>query len=314
MKKLYSCLTYFDLSRLLGLKTQELRDILKSNPVLKSLQPFTNLSFDSAKLILSAFNLKYKFKCISFINLKGGVGKTTTAATLATKSLQYAYKSCLIDLDPQGSSTTIFCDKSETELTIFYDLWSEPEKYLPKSLINVESELFLLPSSLENSLLDATLTNPRYQKNALSEVCNVLKNNQFELILVDCPPSLGAAVISTICASDIIVIPVNNDPLSLRGLNFTMTEINSICDIFKLKTPQIKILYTKYDKREKMTFETQKILEKNFRDYLIPHYIKTSTAYSNSFNNNRTIYGSHSVNKSKKDYDFLFKYLLEINI
>ena len=79
-------------------------------------------------------------------------------------------------------------------------------------------------------------------------------------------------------------------------------------------TGMIKILYTKYDKREKMTFETQKFLEKNFRDYLIPHYIKTSTAYSNSFNNNRTIYGSHAVNKSKKDYDFLFKYLLEINI
>jgi len=287
MKKLYSRLTYFDLSRLLGLKTKELRDILKSNPVLKSLQPFTRLSFDSAKLILSEFNLKYKFKCISFINLKGGVGKTTTAATLATKSLQYAYKSCLIDLDPQGSSTTIFCDKNENELTIFNDLWSEPEKYLPKSLINVESELFILPSSLENSLLDATLTNPRYQKNALSEACNVLKNNQFELILVDCPPSLGAAVISTICASDIIVIPVNNDPLSLRGLKFTMTE---------------------------MTYETQKFLEKNFRDYLIPHYIKISTAYSKSFANNKTIYGSHGVNKSKKDYDYLFKYLLEINI
>ncbi|MCJ7594163.1 MAG: ParA family protein, partial [Desulfobacterales bacterium] len=180
------------------------------------------------------------------------------------------------------------------------------------ALKKVRDGLFLLPSSLDNSLLDSVLMNPASQKNAVKDVCRELKKIGFDLVVVDCSPSLNSAVISTVCAAHTLVIPVSSDILSFRGLELTLGEVMSICKSFGLKRPQIKILYTRHDRRERISNEALKRLSKLYQTYLIPAVIRTSTDYSKALEKRVSIFDAGGKTKAKEDYDRYARYILGI--
>ncbi|MCP5048870.1 MAG: ParA family protein [bacterium] len=255
---------------------------------------------------------QYHFKTISFINLKGGVGKTVSAANTATRATQYGFKTCMIDMDMQASLTLLFNATPGDEDPIFFDAWQDPQKMTMPALNQIEDHLHILPSSLENGLLDSSLSKPASQKNAVKGVCNVLKENQFDLVVIDCPPSLGTAVISSICAADIIVIPLGNDSFSLKGLKLTLEEIQSICEAFGLPQPQVKILFTRYDKRQIMTRDIYRQVEKDYPQLLVPVVIRTSTDFSKAIARGETVFASSRKSCGKEDYDVFVKHILNI--
>ncbi|MCP4156425.1 MAG: ParA family protein [bacterium] len=257
--------------------------------------------------------VSYGFKTIAFMNLKGGVGKTVSAASTATRAVQYGFKTCMLDMDMQASLSLLFnCIPQEND-PIFIDVWQDPANTVPGALKKIEDSLYMLPSALENGLLDSTLSKPAYQKNAVRDVCNVLKENQFDLTIIDCPPSLGTAVISTICAADIIVVPLGHDYFSLKGLNLTLQEMESICDAFGLKKPEVKVLFTRYDKREKMTKNIHELIKKDFSQFLTPGVIRTSSDFSKAIAKGETIFASSRKSNAKADYDVFVKHILEMN-
>ncbi len=271
---------------------------------------------ESVRKLLLQNNVKFKFKVISHINLKGGIGKTTSTVSVSSRAAQYGFKTCIIDLDPQGSASLAFnkLPREESDDIIFYDLWQKPEDLLIKSLKKIQDNFFILPSSLENAMLDSSLINPKNLKKAVLNTCRILEKSKFDLVFIDCPPSLGAATISSICASDTVVIPVWNDSFSMKGLDLTLSEIVSISETFNIDPPEVKVLFSKYDKREKISSETIEKLEKRYSNYLIPIYIRTSTEFSKSLRNNETIFASNSKNNAKDDYDMYTKNLLNITI
>jgi len=253
------------------------------------------------------------FKVIAHINLRGGVGKTTTTVTAATRAAAYGFRTCILDLDPQGSSSLALDRVPEEEDPIFYDLWKAPHDMLMGSLKVVQENLLLLPSSLENGLLDSSLIHPGSQKKAVRETCEELRANEFELVFVDCPPSLGTAVISTICASDIIVIPVGSDAFSFKGLSLTLREIASVCDTFQQPLPDIKILYTRFDRRERMAIEGLDRLSSGYSGRFIPIVIRISTEFSKALEKRETVFASHKRSNARDDYDRYLRYLLELD-
>lgn len=255
----------------------------------------------------------YSFKIIAHINLRGGIGKTTSSITTASRLGQYGFKTCILDLDPQGSASLAFNFVLEDEDPVFYDVWQKPDEILMGSLRQIDDYLYLLPSSLENSLLDSRLSNPAQQKNAVRGVCEELKANGFDMAIIDCPPSLGSGVISSICAADIIVIPIGNDPFSFRGLELTLTEIQSICETFGLPLPEIKILFSKFDRREKMSTEALNLLDKKYKQYFIPFVIRTSTEFSKALSRRETVFASTVKNPAKEDYDNYVKHLFGLD-
>lgn len=243
-------------------------------------------------------------------NLKGGVGKTTAAISLATRAAQYGFKTCLLDLDSQASASLAF-DKVATENEpIFLDVWQKPENDVTPSLKKINDYFYLLPSALENGLLDAQLSNPSNQKAAVKKVSDVLKNEGFEIIIIDSPPSLGTAVISAVCASDIIIIPIINDIFSMKGVELTLREITSIRETFGLEIPKIKILYNRFDKREKITFDIQKELKEKYPEYLFNNVIRVSTDFTRVLKNNETIFATNRKSKPKEDYDRVLRELV----
>lgn len=299
----------------LGLDEREVKETLVNDFGFELPTLYTRIPSPVVRKLLEGKRIKkksYDHKVISFINLKGGVGKTVSAAGTATRAVQYGFNTCLIDMDMQASLTLLFDKMPGDDDPVFIDIWQDPASMLEAALTKIEDNLYLLPSCLENGLLDSHLSKPASQRNAVRGVCRVLEEQNFDLVVIDCPPSLGTAVISSICAADIIVIPVGNDSFSLKGMNLAMQEIDSICSVFGLAKPQVKILFTRYDKREKMAKDTYQLVAEKYKEFLVPGYIHTSTDFSKAVAKHETIFASSRKSQVKTDYDGFVRNILNI--
>lgn len=268
----------------------------------------------AVRTFLARRGVSFDGKVVAHINLKGGTGKTTSTITAATRAVQYGFRTCILDLDSQASASVAFnAIAKEGEDAIFYDIWQKPEDLLPGALKQLEERLFILPSSLDNSLLDVHLVHPASQKRAVRSVCDVLKAQGFDLIVIDCPPSLSAVVISTICAADMVVIPVCADIFSRKGLELTLNELASLCDTFQIAPPVIKILYTKFDRRINVSIKTYRLLKEMYEDNLIPNPIRISSEFSKALEQHTTIFSSGRWNQAKADYDAYVRHILHLS-
>ena len=306
-------LTTLDLSKLTEKNIGEVKNSLRQEQLVPL--PGNKLGVPSSlvKEYLSDNGIDYSFRVIVFANMKGGVGKTTSAVSIATRAVQYGFKTCILDMDSQGSASFSFDMMPSDDDPIFCDIWQNPENMVMGALKEIDENLYLMPSSLDNGLLDLNLINPASQKNAVTNVCQTLKNNDFDLIIVDCPPSLGTAVISSVCAADIITIPVCSDAFSIKGLQLVLSETQSICSTFNLDMPKIEILYTKFDKRTGLSKEVFRELSSQYEDFLFSKPIRTSTEFSKALGKNETIFASPKKSNGKEDYDHFVKHLLKLN-
>jgi chromosome partitioning protein len=244
------------------------------------------------------------------MNLRGGVGKTVSTVSLAMRASQYGFHTSVLDLDPQGSSSLAFDRIPEDEDPIFYDIWQNASDMTRGSLKEIQESLFILPSSLDNSLLDSVLVNPSLQKNTVKSLCDELERIGFDLVIIDCPPSLTGAVVSTVCAADVIIIPVGSDAFSFKGLELTLNEIYSICKTFGIQEPTVKVLYTRFDRRERISQDALVRLQKDYADYFIPVVIRTSTDYSKALEKRETIFTTSRKGRAREDYDHYARYIL----
>jgi len=269
---------------------------------------------ETVRQFLQGQGVDYKFRVIVHANLKGGIGKTTSAISLGTRAAQYGFRTCILDVDPQASaSLALNCLPGDGD-PVFYDVWDRPEETLEGALRHIQPNLSILPSSLENSMLDTALIKPAVQKNAVGNICKQLRRLKYDLVIVDCPPSLGAATISSICAANTIVVPISNDAFSFKGLELTLGEVKAICEAFRIRKPEIKVLYSRYDKREKISGEAIRVLKTKYSDYLLPVFIRTSTKFSNALSRHETIFASGAKSNPREDYDQFTRSLLKIQL
>lgn len=264
----------------------------------------------AVRAALSGRGLDYAFRVVAHINMRGGIGKTTASIALAERAAQYGFRVCLLDLDSQGSATTAFGVAVEDEDPVFYDVWQKPEELAVAALRTVRPGLSLLPSSLQNGLLDSSLANPVSQKNAVRSTARVLREAGFDLVVVDCPPSLGAAVISAICAADTVVIPSGADAFSFKGIEMTMREVGAICETFGLETPDLRILYSRYDRREGLSIEALERLRRDYPEHILPEVIRTSADFNKALEKRATIWSAKAGSRAREDYDLYSRRIL----
>ncbi len=247
------------------------------------------------------------------MNLKGGVGKTTTAVTIASRAVEYGFRTCVLDLDAQASATLALGIDPKDDDKIFRDVWPAPDESLPNALHEIQEFFALLPSALENSLLDVDLAKPASQKRAVAGVCDVLRRAGFDLVIVDCPPSLGAAPISTACAADVIVVPAGNDAFSARGIELTMQEVAAIRETFGLGRVDVRVLSTMVDGREKLASVYLDALAQRYGPLLLPGFIRRSTEFSKALERRETVFAAPRASGPKEDYDRVTRALLGLD-
>ena len=229
-----------------------------------------------------------KCEVIAICNQKGGVGKTTTTFNLGVALSKLGKKVLLIDADPQNSLTTHlgFYNENELSLTIA-DLIDnsiknniiDEKEYIMKHPENVD----LIPSSLDLSVVQLSLVNAMCREYALKSGIQELKNN-YDYVLIDCPPSFDMITINVLATSDSIIIPVEPQFLAAR---VTGQLLDTISNIKRKINPDLKIkgmLLSLVDKRTNLSKETIRQLQSNYGevvkiyDIQIPRLVKIAEA------------------------------------
>ena len=307
------------------LRLAELANILGESPETLSLQlsrmmpteadyakPTSAVPSALVRETLKQGNLLPPGQVVAFINLKGGTGKTTSAVTTAWRCGDYGLRCCLIDIDAQASASFLMAKEHLEQARPFIEIWDKPDD-VNSSLIQVNPQLSLLPSSLDNSLLDLQLAKPLHQKTAIRNTCDQLFNQGHDLIIIDCPPSLGAGVISAICAADILVIPTTADSFAVRGIDLTLNEAASISTTFGLNLPDALILLTHHDRRVRMCEEVFEQLKDNYGARLVGQPIRTSSSFARAQQRGISVFDISRAKNVQGDYNFFIRTLLNLN-
>ena len=264
---------------------------------------------DVAKKI---FKLKVIPKCFSWQNLKGGVGKTNLSYSIAVRLTLYGLKVAVIDLDQQGNFTQA-CNIDTENKPIMFDVLQNNLK-LNDCMVKVIDGLYVLPSRIENALLDNLFAiNGLSVDREFKKRIDPLKND-YDVIFIDCPPSLGNAVCSAALSANHIIIPTDPEKFSLLGLKITSSEINNnIANRYDIKIP-IKIILNKFDARTNLSHQvlTNLLSNTEFQDKLFKSFVRISQDFPNSIAKGETIFDSLKSSTAKEDIDLLTREIIDL--
>ena len=210
-------------------------------------------------------------KIISLVNQKGGVGKTTTSINLSASLAYLGKKVLLLDLDPQGNTTTgIGMNKGDIDRTI-YDVLIE-KCNIKDAIIHTEyKRLDLIPASiflsgLDTEFFEKSKEEPNFVKGAQLKLKLQEISDNYDYIIIDCPPSLTLITINALTASNSVIIPVQCEFLALEGI---MQLLNTIMRAQKNLNPNLEIegvLLTMLDARANLGFEVVEEIRKYFKE------------------------------------------------
>lgn len=177
---------------------------------------------------------------ISILNMKGGVGKTTTSVNLAQGLGILGYKTLLVDLDPQANSTDMFIDSNDHSYTYIDEILNgEPIQSYPTKNEGVS----IIPSRLDLATTERNiLLSTKAQHNRLYKALRDIKND-FDYIIIDCPPILNLLTVNALNASNEVIIPIKIDKAAQKGFQITLENIKEISDSYDLEI-KYRVLFT----------------------------------------------------------------------
>lgn len=188
-------------------------------------------------------------RIISMVNQKGGVGKTTSVINLGAALAELGRKVLLVDLDPQGAlSAGTGINSYELDLTV-YNLLLERDHDIREAIQPTTTEnMEILPANIDLSAAEVQLVNEVAREMALARVLRPVVGD-YDIILIDCQPSLGLLTVNALAASDGVIIPLGAEYFALRGVALLVETIEKVQDRINPRLEMDGILITMFDPR-----------------------------------------------------------------
>ena len=249
-------------------------------------------------------------KIIAFANQKGGVGKTTSAVNIAASVGILGKKVLLIDLDPQGNTTSgVGINKKNLKSTSYEILIGEIEA--GKAIVATEfKNLSVIPSNISLAGAEFDLYQLDDREYRLKTQLEKIKDD-FDYIFIDCPPSLGMITVNALAAADAVIIPMQCEYYALEGLSQLMLTIRKIKQLYNPELEICGILITMFNGRLILTMQVISELKKYYSDKLFKTPISRNVRLSEAPSFGTPVYYHDKSSKGAKEYLDVAKELTE---
>ncbi len=249
-------------------------------------------------------------RVISVANQKGGVGKTTTAVNLSASLAVAEARVLLVDFDPQGNASS---GLGVVEDKVTYDIYDVlvNDVDISSALIHTEIDgLDLVPASITLSAAEVELIQEISRETKLKRAIAAIKDN-YDYILIDCPPSLGLLTINALTASDTVLIPMQCEYYAMEGLGQLLNTINLIKESLNPSLDLEGILLTMYDARNNLSKEVVQQVKTHFPDKTFQTIVQRSVALSEAPSYGKPIILYQAKSKGAECYIELAKEMLQ---
>ena len=221
-------------------------------------------------------------KVVAVANQKGGVGKTTTAVNLASGVAAQGKKVLLVDLDPQGNTTSAYgIAKRGVEISVYQLLTGE--KTAQEAIVHTQYRVDLIPSNIQLSGAGIELVSfPRREARLREALTPVI--GQYDFIFIDCPPSLDLLTLNGLCACDTVLVPIQCEYYALEGLSELMATLKTVRKKYNSYLDVEGVAFTMYSGRLNLTLQVVEQVKKFFGDKVykttVPRNVRLSEAPS----------------------------------
>lgn len=222
-------------------------------------------------------------KVIAIANQKGGVGKTTTAVNLSSCLAYKGKKVIIIDVDPQGNTTSgLGIDKKNIGKSIYDVIINEDsiEDALMKTMID---DLYICPSNIQLVGAEVELVSVISRETRMKAAIDDIRD-KYDFILIDCPPSLGLLTLNALTAADTILVPIQCEYYALEGLSQLMNTVKLVQRHLNTSLDVEGVVLTMFDARTNLSIQVVEDVKKYFRNKvyrtIIPRNVRLSEAPS----------------------------------
>ncbi len=222
-------------------------------------------------------------RIIAVANQKGGVGKTTTSVNLSAALAEMGCKVLLIDMDPQGNASSGVGLTKDPKADTVYEMIIGTAKFEDVLVKTEYDNLWLLPSDINLSGVEIELLELERREYRLKDVMEKHRD-EFDYILIDCPPSLNMLTVNALTTADTVLVPIQCEYYALEGLS---QLIKTVILVKRKLNPELELeglVFTMYDARTNLSVQVVENVKKNMKqkiyDTIIPRNIKLAEAPS----------------------------------
>jgi chromosome partitioning protein len=251
-------------------------------------------------------------KTIAFTNQKGGVGKTTTTASLGAALAERGKKVFLIDMDPQGNLTVSFGVKAHELKNTIYEVLKEQATIaeVVVEVVRPGGSLKLLPANLALSAAETELSAKPGREFLLKEALASYKED-YDYILIDCPPSLGLLTINALVAAGGYIIPLASEFLALYGTSQLLEVVDIVRKRINAELELTGVVITQYDSRKLHSREIVDQIKAHFGDQVFEAMIRSNVSLTEAPSFGQDIFTYKPNSPGADDYSALADELLK---